>query len=51
MNITVTLDEAGRVALPQELRDQLQLTPGDTLELEAEGEQLTTPGPFHVTAP
>jgi AbrB family looped-hinge helix DNA binding protein len=38
---TVTLDKAGRVVIPKTLRDELHLEPGDTLELESEGEQVT----------
>jgi len=41
MNTTVTLDKAGRVVIPKTLRDELQLEPGDTLELESEGESMT----------
>ncbi len=37
----LTLDKAGRVVLPKPLRDRLQLSPGDTLHLEAEGERIT----------
>jgi len=37
----ITLDKAGRVVLPKPLRDQLQLGPGDSLQLESEGEQIT----------
>jgi AbrB family looped-hinge helix DNA binding protein len=33
----VRLDEAGRVALPQELREELRLDAGDALELHSEG--------------
>jgi AbrB family looped-hinge helix DNA binding protein len=39
--MTVTLDKAGRVVLPKRLRQQLHLAPGDTLELESEGERVT----------
>lgn len=41
MNTTVTLDKAGRVVIPKTLRDQLHLDPGDTLEVESEGEHVT----------
>ena len=40
MNTTVTLDKAGRVVIPKPLRDELRLEPGDTLELESEGERV-----------
>ena len=35
MNATITLDRAGRVVLPKAVRDELQLSPGDSLEIEA----------------
>jgi AbrB family looped-hinge helix DNA binding protein len=41
MNTTVTLDKAGRVVIPKSLRDELHLEPGDTLQLESEGERVT----------
>ncbi len=41
MSITVTLDKAGRVVIPKTLRDELHLEPGDTLELESQGENVT----------
>ncbi len=37
----LTIDSAGRVVIPKPLRDQLDLAPGDTLELEADGEKMT----------
>ena len=37
----MTLDKAGRVVIPKTLRDELHLEPGDTLELESEGERVT----------
>jgi len=40
VNTTVTLDKAGRVVIPKPLRDELRLEPGDTLELESEGERV-----------
>ena len=36
----VMLDKAGRIVLPKPLRDELQLSPGDTLDLSVEGEQV-----------
>jgi AbrB family looped-hinge helix DNA binding protein len=41
MATKLTLDKAGRVVLPKPLRDRLQLAPGDTLQLEAEGQNIT----------
>jgi AbrB family looped-hinge helix DNA binding protein len=35
MNATTTMDKAGRIVLPKQVRDELQLGPGDSLELEA----------------
>lgn len=37
----VTLDRAGRVVLPKNLRDELRLSPGDTLDIAVAGDQLT----------
>jgi AbrB family looped-hinge helix DNA binding protein len=34
MTTTLTLDKAGRVVLPKPVRDEMQLRPGDALELE-----------------
>jgi AbrB family looped-hinge helix DNA binding protein len=41
MTTKLTLDKAGRVVLPKPLRDQLQLAPGDTLQVEADGDRIT----------
>jgi AbrB family looped-hinge helix DNA binding protein len=41
MDTKVTLDKAGRVVLPKIFRDELHLSPGDTLQLTVEGEQMT----------
>ena len=41
MNSKVTLDRAGRIVLPKSLRDELQLSPGDTLDLTVQGEEVT----------
>lgn len=37
----LTLDKAGRIVLPKPLRDELQLAPGDILEIECTGDQIT----------
>ena len=41
MTTKLKLDKAGRVVLPKPLRDEMQLGPGDTLQLETEGERIT----------
>jgi AbrB family looped-hinge helix DNA binding protein len=41
MTVKITLDKAGRVSLPKALRQELQLGPGDALQLESRGEQIT----------
>ena len=41
MPVKVILDKAGRIVLPKTLRQELQLGPGDTLEAETSGEQIT----------
>jgi AbrB family looped-hinge helix DNA binding protein len=48
MNTTVTIDKAGRVVIPKEIRDELRLEAGDTLTLESEGERVTL-RPIHGT--
>ena len=35
-----TLDSAGRVVIPKALRDELNLSPGDTLSIQSDGEQV-----------
>ncbi len=35
MNATLTIDSAGRLVLPKPIRDQLQIQPGESLELES----------------
>jgi AbrB family looped-hinge helix DNA binding protein len=37
----VTLDQAGRAVLPKKLRDELHLSPGDTLDLSVRGDAVT----------
>ena len=46
----LTIDGAGRVTLPKALRQELQLEPGDTLRLEAHGDQITLQ-PARLTVP
>jgi AbrB family looped-hinge helix DNA binding protein len=41
MNTRLIIDKAGRVVIPKPLRDELQLEPGDALEMESAGEQIT----------
>ena len=41
MNSKVTLDRAGRVVLPKSLRDEMRLSPGDTLDLTVKGDEVT----------
>jgi len=41
MTTRLTLDQAGRVLIPKNLRQELRLGPGDTLELESEGDEIT----------
>ncbi len=40
MTTTIVLDKAGRVVIPKPLREELHLGPGDTLQLESEGERI-----------
>lgn len=37
----LTIDKAGRIVLPKPLRDELHLEPGDALEIESSGEDIT----------
>ncbi len=41
MKSKVTLDRAGRVVIPKTLRDELRLSPGDTLDLTVKGDEFT----------
>jgi AbrB family looped-hinge helix DNA binding protein len=41
MKVRVTLDKAGRIVIPKQLREELHLEPGDALEMENAGEQIT----------
>lgn len=40
MTAKLTMDRAGRVAIPKALREELELDAGDNLELQCEGEQI-----------
>jgi len=40
MNATLTIDKAGRVVLPKPVRDALQISPGDSLELESSEDRI-----------
>jgi AbrB family looped-hinge helix DNA binding protein len=41
MTIKLTIDKAGRIVLPKPVRDELQLSPGDALQLDSSGEKIT----------
>jgi AbrB family looped-hinge helix DNA binding protein len=41
MNTRLTIDKAGRIVIPKPLREELHLEPGDDLELESAGEEIT----------
>jgi AbrB family looped-hinge helix DNA binding protein len=41
MKCRVTLDKTGRVVIPKPLREELDLEPGDALEMETAGEEIT----------
>jgi len=41
MNNHLIIDKAGRIVIPKPLREQLHLEPGDALEVETAGEQIT----------
>jgi AbrB family looped-hinge helix DNA binding protein len=41
MTTKLTLDQAGRVLIPKNLRQELHLGAGDILELESDGEEIT----------
>jgi len=50
MNTTVTVDKAGRIVIPKQVRDELRLEPGDSIALESEGERVTL-RPLHANTP
>jgi AbrB family looped-hinge helix DNA binding protein len=39
-SMKLTIDRAGRIVLPKPLRDELQLAPGDSLEIDSSGEEI-----------
>jgi AbrB family looped-hinge helix DNA binding protein len=41
MKSHLVLDKAGRIVIPKPLREALNLEPGDALELERAGEEIT----------
>ena len=41
MNARLVIDKAGRILIPKSFREELRLEPGDTLEMESTGEQIT----------
>jgi AbrB family looped-hinge helix DNA binding protein len=41
VNTRLIIDKAGRVVIPRPLREELHLEPGDALELESVGEQIS----------
>jgi AbrB family looped-hinge helix DNA binding protein len=41
MTTKLTLDQAGRILIPKALRQELHLGPGDTLQLESGGDEIT----------
>ena len=50
MTAKIILDKAGRVVIPKPLREEMQLAPGDALELESGGDQITL-RPVRGTSP
>ena len=41
MSAQLLIDKAGRIVIPKPLREELHLQPGDSLEMESVGEQIT----------
>jgi AbrB family looped-hinge helix DNA binding protein len=50
MNTRLTIDKVGRVVIPKPLREELHLEPGDSVEMETAGDQIT-PRPVRGTGP
>ena len=49
MTTKLTLDKAGRIVIPKSFREALHLNPGDSLELDSSGEEMTL-RPVHEKA-
>jgi AbrB family looped-hinge helix DNA binding protein len=41
VSATITIDKAGRVVIPKEIREELRLEPGDELAVETDSEGVT----------
>lgn len=41
MSTRLVIDRAGRVVIPKLLREELRLEPGDALDMESAGDQIT----------
>jgi AbrB family looped-hinge helix DNA binding protein len=41
MTTKITVDKAGRILIPKTLRQELHIGPGNVIQLESEGEQIT----------
>lgn len=50
MTTKLTLDRAGRVLIPKTLRQEWRLNPGDTLQLDSQGEETVTLRPVRPKA-
>jgi AbrB family looped-hinge helix DNA binding protein len=50
MNSRLTIDRGGRIVIPKMVREELNLEPGDSLEMQSAGEQITL-RPVRGTAP
>jgi AbrB family looped-hinge helix DNA binding protein len=50
MNSRIIIDKAGRIVIPKPVREELHLEPGDTLEIDSAGEQITL-RPLRGTGP
>jgi AbrB family looped-hinge helix DNA binding protein len=50
MTTKLTLDRAGRVLIPKTLRQEWRLNPGDTLQLDTQGEEAVTLRPVRPKA-